>query len=167
MNNTRIKLSPFLSHMVWLIALLTITIALSFVDVNRSGKQDVPFYLIMTRYLPWFILFIWSINFTQDLRDVFAFNYVMIKDGGVINVRYMTFFWIFPFDAIYFTRSYFYDYQNLFGGTMTSVSTSNEPFFSEEKAMAAINKHSSEIREKRMIFFKNERVNRKQIVKVK
>lgn len=167
MNNTRIKLSPFLSHMVWLIAILTITIALSFVDVNRSGKQDVQFYLIMTRFLPWFILFIWSINFTQDLRNVFAFNYVMIEDGKFINVRYMTFFWIFPFGAIYFTKYLSYETQNIFGARGSTTFTVNESFYSEEDAMAAINKHSSEIREKRMIFFKNERVNRKQIVKVK
>jgi len=161
------KLSPFLRHMAWVFFILLATILLSFVDVGRTGKSDEPFYLITTRYIPWFVLFIWSVNFTQDMRDILAFNYTMIKNGDLINVRYMTFFWIFPFDVIYFTKSYFYDYQNLFGGTMTSVSTYKRAFYSEEEAMIEINKHSLELRAKRMVFFKCEKVAKKEYLKVK
>lgn len=149
------RLSEFHKKVIWFVV-ISVALCIGFFSYELDFKYIYPFIGVwVLRFLSILMLINWLVDLDFLIPDLVALRYKIIENGRDISVKYLTFKFIFiPCWKPINTELYKIKYQNIFGAELNVYSSSELTYNNIEEAILVIQKHKSEITEKRNNFFK-------------
>jgi len=148
------RLSIFVKYIIW----LCITVPLFVISLNHIGFEYGPVYMFTMALSIILILFgVMSLQFS--IVDILSLKFRVYQDTKHPNIYEAQ---RLVFNAMFFgchweavSRKFnSYDYENIFGGTMTSHYYTDNYFINKEYAIKAINGYKEKEKLERLKFFK-------------